>query len=212
MCYVNKETGFFRLASCLKGWVSATKFGAIMFPETCIYCIDKFCLFISIIFFSFEPYNEFCRVTVQKMGRLIWNHGAARAAGGDFCLFSNRSDRRWVLRNHGSVSYFFLVPESPELDTALKMWYYQSLRCGLLQPQPPTKTLNNGWPICSGWSLQCCCPWRTAVVRSRLHSAVNGVMDGISSQTSGYSWGLQMIYSQCMWWIYSFLKSHQKCQ
>lgn len=29
----------------------------------------------------------------------------------------------------------------------------------------------------------------------------------------GYSWGLhcQMVYSHCMWWIYSFLKSHQKC-
>lgn len=69
----------------------------MVFPETCIYCINTFCLFISIISFSFAPYNEFYRVTVQKMSRLVWNHGAARAAGGDFCLFSHRSDSKQVL-------------------------------------------------------------------------------------------------------------------
>lgn len=82
------------MASCLEGWVSATKFGAIVFPETCLYYIDMFCLFISVIFFSFEPYNELYRVIVQKTGRFVWNHGAARAAGGDFCLFSHRSDSK----------------------------------------------------------------------------------------------------------------------
>lgn len=84
MCYVNKDQAF---SSCLEGRVSATKLGAIVFPETCIYYIDRFCLFISVIFFSFGPYNEFCRVTVQKTGRLVWNYGAPRTAGGRFLPF-----------------------------------------------------------------------------------------------------------------------------
>lgn len=77
------------------------------------------------------------------------------------------------------------------------MWYCQSLRCGLLQPEPPAKTLKDGWLICSHWSLQCYCHWRSAVVRNWLHSAVNGAVDRVSSQTSGYSWGLhcQMVCS-----------------
>lgn len=84
MCYVNKDQAF---SSCLEGWVSASKFGAIVFPETCICYIDRFCHFISVTFFSLELYNEFYRVTAQKTGRLVWSHGAARAAGGRFLHF-----------------------------------------------------------------------------------------------------------------------------
>lgn len=77
-------------------------------------------------------------------------------------------------------------------------------------PEPPTKALKNRWPICSNWSLQSCCHWRSTGGRDWLHSAVNGGVDAISSQTSGYSWSLQcqMVYSQWMWLIYSLLTSN----